>query len=187
MATRDHVTAVAPVSTVLSTGRPRKRLPTEAMDNMPPALFAAIGELLARWGYLQFQLGVVIRLALGMTREAQLLLLQRADIDVLCEQMKNIAASDHWISDADLRKRIKDLQSKVKKERTDRNVFAHAVLGYADEDDAFVIYRFSKTGGHVEKAPLDEGNIRAQALVARALWAEAQEITKALKLLRRPK
>lgn len=187
MATRSDATAVAPVSTALGTGPKRKRLPTEAIDNMPTDLLAGIGEVIARWGYLEFQLGVVIREACRIERATALLLTQRTTTRNLCEVLLTISASDAWVKDAGIRADMKTLGNAVKGAKDVRNAFAHGVFGYGDADNTFAQYIFKEVDKPTKKSELKLSELKADALVARQLWEKAQDLTRRLKALRTPR
>lgn len=51
-------------------------------DQIPDELRTKIGELVSRWAYIEYQLKVVIRVSLGITRAVQNLLLHRRTFEI---------------------------------------------------------------------------------------------------------
>jgi hypothetical protein len=159
-----------------------KPLPTEAIDSMPQELLAGIGEVVARWGYLHYQLNVIVRLALGVKREAALMLTNTGSLESTCRALDSIAGSDSWVGDADVRSRIKKLSEQISRKKRVRHDYAHGVFGFALDDNRtpsrWVIDRKS---GLITTEPLTVQGLKQDALVARDLWTEAQSISQRLK------
>jgi hypothetical protein len=159
-----------------------KRLPTAVIDTMDPALLAAIGEVVARWGYLEFQLRVVIREACRLSKETGLLITARAPLAQLCSTLATIGKSPIWVADVQTRDAISKLAKGVESRRRARNTFAHAIYGEDPADGSIVQWLFQDPSNKAPTLkPIDVGGVRAEAQHARDLWEEAQAITKTLK------
>jgi len=159
-------------------------LPTEAIDTMPVELLAGIGEVVARWGYLQFQLGVIIREACRVDRQTGTLLTQGPTIQSLCASITAIADSEHWLKDAELRADLRKLATRVRNAKDVRNEYAHGVFGFGGTEGVFARYVFDKKGGPMVPEPITVEGLKRDALKPRELWEEAQRITRRLKALR---
>lgn len=165
-----------------------KKLPTEVIDKMDPALLAAIGEVVARWGYLEFQLRVVIREACKLSKETGLLVTRRAPLAQLCSTLATIGKSPIWVSDAQTRDAISNLARGVESRRSTRNTFAHAIYGEDPADGSIVQWLFQDPSNKAPNLrPIDVAGVSVEAKHARDLWEQAQAVTKTLKARNRKK
>jgi len=153
-------------------------------DEIPPELYAGIGEIIARWGYLQFQLGVIIRVSLGLKKDVGRMLTARMEVWQLCDTLKALAKTDQWIKDQALRASVHKLAGDVLNAAQTRNGYAHGVFGYADEEPRrFGRFLLTDPEHRVNPDfdPMTPETLKADANRARALWDRAQEITRKLK------
>ena len=98
-------------------------------DHVPDEIRMKIGELINRWAYIEYQLKVIIRVSLGMTRAAQNVLLSGRDLRNLCELVDQIArAGDLWIPQASLRDELKSVAKAIAQGAPVRNEYAHGVF-----------------------------------------------------------
>lgn len=98
-------------------------------DDVPDEIRTKIGELINRWAFIEYQLKVIIRESLGLTRAAQNLLLHGRDLRNLSELVGQIAnAGNLWVPDACLRSELDALAKAVGKGAAVRNDFAHGVF-----------------------------------------------------------
>ena len=105
-------------------------------DQVPDEIRTKIGELINRWAYIEYQLKVIIRVSLGLTRASQNLLLHGRDIRNLCELVGQIAqAGDLWVPDAHLRGELEKLSIAVSKGSAIRNDYAHGVFAIPRKGD----------------------------------------------------
>ena len=169
--------------------RPHKKLTVSEhpIDEMPQEMLAGIGEIVARWGYLQFQLGVIIREIAGLPKDMGRVLTLGPDLIVLCRMLRVLTANDHWIKDAALRADLADLAEAVKKASSTRNKYAHGVFGYGEKAGEFVLYLMQAPTHKVNPATeaIKIATLKAAASDARNLWAKAQELTRWLKTIPR--
>jgi hypothetical protein len=163
-----------------------KKLPTAVIDTMDPALLAAIGEVVARWGYLEFQLRVVIREACQLSKETGLLITGRTPLAQLCSTLAKIGKSPIWVVDVQTRDAISKLAKEVESRRRTRNTFAHAIYGEDPADGSIVQWLFQDPSSKAPTLkPIDVAGANAEAKHARDLWEQAQAITKTLKVRNR--
>src|SRR5687768_8815410 len=85
-----------------------------AADEMPQELLAAIGEIIVRWGYLHFQLHVTVREVLSLRKDTGRVVLIGPELSVLCNMLRTLTASDHWIKDKGIREEIEQLGKDVR-------------------------------------------------------------------------
>lgn len=69
------------------------------VDRLPADILSGIGLIIGWWGYLQFQLGVIIRKAMKLQDDTGRVLTYGPDLKVLCNIIDTLTHSDHWIKD----------------------------------------------------------------------------------------
>src|SRR3989338_1290612 len=107
-----------------------------AVDIMPEETLAEIGKLILKWGYIQFQLGVIVReIAKIPNKETGRVITHRAGINQLCDMIEIFCKTNHWINDTTLRADINKLIGSVRKsnENNERNKYAHCIVTYDDK------------------------------------------------------
>lgn len=105
-------------------------------DQVPDEIRLKIGELVNRWAYIEYQLKVIIRVSLGLTRASQNLLLHGRDLRSLCELVKQIAkAGNLWIPNTDLREELVKLSAAVENGSSVRNDYAHGIFAIPRKGD----------------------------------------------------
>jgi hypothetical protein len=98
-------------------------------DQIPEEIKTMIGELVNRWAYIEYQLKVIIRVSLRLTRASQNLLLHGRDLRNLCELVDQIAkAGDLWVPDPTLRDELEKLSVAIAQGSQVRNEYAHGVF-----------------------------------------------------------
>jgi len=157
-----------------------------SVDDVPHDTVRQIGLLIGWWGYLQMQLGVVIREAIKVKRDTGRVITIGRDISVatLCDMIRHLVASDRWIQDATLRADADILRKAVLKATSNRNDYAHGVFGTDDEKPGVFVRHLLKDPVHKTSPGTEE--ITAESVgklvqEARLLWLRAQDITQRLK------
>ena len=156
--------------------------------DLPPEILAGIGEIVAQWSYLAYQMTVILRVGLKLTKEQQRAILVGCEVGVLCGQMRTLAETDHWLRDKAIRDEIDVLAVDIRQKSANRNDYAHAVFGYfmekGDPEQAQLTRMLMKSGTQRVK-PLHEEvtavSLKAHADVAYRLWERAQAITDKMK------
>jgi len=146
-------------------------------DEIPPELYGGIGEIIARWGYLQHQLGVILRVALGLKKDAGLILTVRMEVAQLCEALKTVSKTDRWIKDEAFRTTIRKFAGDVLNAAETRNDYAHGVFGYTDEQPrqfGRILFKLPEHRVVPGFEPMTPETLKAHATEARALWDRAQ-------------
>ena len=159
-----------------------------AVDDLPADILARIGKIVAWWGYLQFQLGVIIRVATKLPRDTGNVLTIGPDLGALCGIIKTLAHSDHWIKDESIRNELVKLANDVRDKSAKRNDYAHGVFGFSDDDQkVFVLHLLKKHPSHritPGTQVLNQAFLDQTVDEARDLWSRAQDLTDRLKALR---
>jgi hypothetical protein len=160
--------------------------PKYAIDDMPREILTGIGEIVCWWGYLQFQLGVIVREAIDIeTKDGYLLTLGPA-MSSLTAMLVTITSTDHWIKDKQIRDDIDDLTSRIRKRVNHRNDYAHGVFGFSDNTQKTASrHLFSSPAQRLSPGsePITAQSLAILADEVRGLWDEAQGITRRLKAL----
>ena len=160
-------------------------------DHVPVEFQQKTGELINRWAYIEYQLKVIIRVSLGITRAVQNLLLHNRDLRQLCELVKQISeAGTMWVPDADLRDEILKLADDVAKGSSVRNDYAHGVFAIPEKGTQagkFSRYLYQKIEHklHPNWQPLQAGDLDPMIKKAIRLGARAQNATVKLKELKK--
>jgi hypothetical protein len=158
-----------------------------AMDEMPQELLAGIGEIIARWGYLHFQVGVVVReVAQIADKKTGRVLTFGPELGVLCNQLLTMTKTDHWVKDATLRKEIETFAKNVQDAASHRNDYAHGIFGFGEKPGTFVRF-LMKAPSHRISPETEELTVQRLAELAKEaaeLWLRAQHLTVRLKASR---
>jgi|GEM_PF-4579971 len=160
-----------------------------AIDDLPGEILSGIGEIIARWGYLEFQLGVIVREIAELPKDTGRVLTIGPGLSSLCGMLRTFASSDNWIADESLRSKINKLVKDVQDKVPHRNNYAHGVFGFKKEGDEKVFVRHLMRGPSHSVAPdvevVTQGNLKDLAQEAQDLWERAQEITTKLKVAKK--
>jgi hypothetical protein len=158
-----------------------------AAENVPVKIKTGIGELIAQWSYVAFQLGVVARVGFDLRADVGFALLSTVDLQPLCGALRTLA-SGPWVSDERLKAEIEKLASDVQKKKDRRNDFAHGVYGLVEAKDGrplFVRFRFRDgIKGKPSYEPVTVELLQQLADEAYDFGRRAQDLTVALKALR---
>lgn len=160
---------------------------THPIDEIPPDTFAEIGKIVAWWGYLQFQLGAIIREISNLPKDTGRVLTVGPDLSVLCNIIRTFTKSDHWIKDENIRADLEKLAKDVRDKSSDRNDYAHGVFGYGENPNEFVRFLMKQPEHRIKPyaEPLKVDDLKKIANDARGLWIRAQDITERLKSSRK--
>lgn len=159
-------------------------------DQVPDAIRTKIGELVNRWSYIEYQLKVIIRVSLGLTRATQNLLLHGRDLRNLCELMRQIAqAGDLWVPDVSLREEMEKLSKAISDGSANRNDYAHGVFAIPRKGDhagAFSRLLYQKLEHKLKPGwqPTSVTDLEPLIKKAQRLGVRAQNVTVRLKDLK---
>lgn len=155
-----------------------------ALNELSDDILKGIGQLIAAWGYLQFQLGVIIRVALKLKKDTGRVLTVGMEINVLCGVLRTISKTDHWIKHAGMREAIKKLVKDVQNAVENRNNYAHGVFGYTNETPrrfARLLMKLAQHRVNPEWDVITPDGLAELAIEAENLVVRAQLITIQLK------
>ena len=157
------------------------------IDRLQPEIFSGIGRLIAWWGYLEFQLGVIIREVTKLSDDTGRVLLTGQGVRVLCATVRTLTRFDRWIKDEGIRKDLTKLADDVDKRSDRRNDYAHGVFDYDKDKNVFVLHLFRRSAHRVTPVsqPIDAESLEDLSDEARDLWIRAHGITGRLKALMR--
>ncbi len=159
-------------------------------DQLPIEIRTKIGELINRWAYVEYQLKVIIRVSLGLTRASQNLLLHGRDLRNLCELVRQIAkAGDLWVPDASMRDELEKLSTSIAKGSAVRNDFAHGVFAVPRKGDraskfSRLLYQQLEHKIEPDWQPTDVKDLEPLVKKAQQLGVRIQNATVLLKKLK---
>jgi hypothetical protein len=161
-----------------------KSIPKYAADKLPKDLLAAVGEVIVRWGRLEYQVHRLLCVGFEVPNEAGRALTIGMSISSACATLRTLAAVDHWITDKKIRARIKDLQRDIQGEAERRHELAHGVFGFdLDTPNDFARYTFRLPAHKVvpDSIPVDLNDLHELAETARALVERTIDLTVSVK------
>jgi len=155
-----------------------------AVDLMPQDILAEIGKIIAWWGYIQFQLGVIIREIAEIPKDTGRVLTIGPDIIPLCKMLSTFTENDRWVKEKSLRESIRKFANEVQNKADHRNDYAHGIFGYDDKKRCFVRHlmktRSNRIQPQIEAIKVED--LKKYSGEARVLWEEAEKIIRALKV-----
>lgn len=162
--------------------------PPYVADALPSELLVVLGEIIFRWGRLQWQLANMLVVGFEVPKDTGLVLTSTMDIGFLCDTLRALTYNECWVSDEPLREEIRRLAGDVKNKASVRNNYAHGVFGYdLDEPDSFARYIFrAKEKGEVVPAyePVTLEKLRLDASEAQVFVRRTIDLTIKLKKFR---
>ena len=93
--------------------------------DLPPEYYAAIGEIAARWNWLEFHLGMLVRVGFGLGKKEGRILTGGMAVKVKCPILKIMAKK--WVKDRTLQAGLHKLADDIQKMTDDRNELVHAL------------------------------------------------------------
>lgn len=161
-----------------------KQVVNFALDQLDDDILKGIGKIVSRWGYLQYQLGVIIREAMKLKKETGRVLTGGMEVGVLIGVLRTISKTDKYVPNAKMREVLKAFANDVQKASDHRNDYAHGVFGYTDDiPPRFARYLWKEAQHRInpEWEVITASHLDDLATEARNLWVRAQVITKQLK------
>lgn len=153
--------------------------------DLPPEYYAAIGEIAGRWSWLEYHLGVIIRVGFGLGKKESRVLTVGMAVKPKSHVLKIMAKK--WIKDRALRKNIHALADDMQAKLNDRNAYVHALYchlsGKPDKLGRYVMgsgeQRFLP-----EFKPAPISALQKCALELRELQEKTKQIVRELKTLK---
>ena len=158
--------------------------PEYVTDTLPSEFLEAIGEIIVRWGRLQWQLSNLLIVGFDIPKDTGRALTIGMEIGVLCGTVRTLTFNDTWINDKELRGHIQCLADDIRAKSCDRNNYAHGVFGFdIDEPNSFARYLFSAKEHRIspssEKVTLEQ--LKKHASEAKGLVDRTVDLTVKLK------
>lgn len=168
---------------------------TESENIHPPYLadtldaegLQAVGDIIVRWSRLEWQLGNLLVVILGIPKDAGRVLTIGMEIGAIIGCLKTVTHNNHWIKSQTLRIEIRQLAKDVRSETEKRHAYAHAVFGIdLAGTNGYARYLFKEPPHRIlpESEPLDLVEMRAIAQGAQAFIHRATDLTVRLKASR---
>ena len=162
--------------------------PEFVADTLPQNLLAALGDIVVRWGRLEWQFSNLLAMAFELPKDTDRALLIGAELNVLCATARTLALTDRWIKDERLRSELSALAEEIRKKSKNRNNHAHGVFGFdMEEPNSFARYQFKEPPHRIspssEKLRLPQ--LQKLASEAQGLVDRTVDLTVRLKASRR--
>ena len=157
---------------------------TRFPPDLPSEYYQAIGEVCARWSWLERQLAVIARETLGIAKAEGFSLMAGMSMRTISAVLVALSTGGFPKGHPDLFKRIGDLGTKLNSIGDMRNQYAHAIWGYENEDNPRLgIIRFKEPKEKIEPRWTDKpvSAIQADARKLAELQETAQKLTRDLK------
>lgn len=162
----------------------KKKPVTKIPMDIPKEYYAAIGEIAARWSWLDHQLGVIIRVGFGLGKPAGRVLTTGMGVKNKAHILRLLET--RLRRNGTLANLIKDLRERTLKNVDNRNDLVHGLFGHMkDEPDKVVRYvlRSPEQRAELAAVPAPITAVPKVAAELRAIQLLAQEVTTALKAL----
>lgn len=117
--------------------------------------YAAIGEIAARWSWLEHRLSVLIREGFRFNKAAGRAVMAGMSASTLVRTVLTLTSFPDWIGDESLRAEVASFAKLVESQRERRNSFVHGIYG-PEPSTPGKIYRILMRSGTQILAP--EGN-----------------------------
>lgn len=157
---------------------------TRYPQTIPPEYYQAIGEICARWAWLEFQLGVIAREMLGINKPQGFSVTGGMSMRSVTTVLLALTLSGLPKDRPQLKRGISELAEKLNNLRDFRNEYAHALWGYENEQNQQLgIIKLKTPEDRVELNWISKKITKIQQDAAELAGHQvtAQEITDALK------
>jgi len=138
-------------------------------DNLTPEILTGIGDVVACWSYVEFQLAVLIREALNISRATGRVFMADMRIHPLCEAARTVSLDSRWVGDEKLREDITKLANDIDGSAHSRHAYAHGVFGFLIEEESNALARY------IQKKPNERIEPRSEVVTPAILKQIADE------------
>lgn len=155
---------------------------------LPRPILADIGDVIVRWGTIEYQLHRLLCACYSLSNETGRALTVGMDIGVSCGLLRTAAKSSHWISDKSVREELKALAETVGKEKDRRHDLAHGFFGFdMDSPNSFARYRIRSADERVTPVaePVDRKQLKQWSDTAREIGDSILDLTVRVKALQK--
>jgi hypothetical protein len=150
-----------------------------SIDLFPQDILAGIGEVVAQWGYLHYQLGVIIREVTRIQKDTGRVLTVGPELGVICSILLTLTFNDRWITDKKIRDDIRQLAKDVRDASDHRNEIAHGVfiLGERPSTYARLLVKSNAHRIKPDEEPITVASLKRLAAEAHEFWERSQDAT----------
>lgn len=117
------------------------------------AYYAAIGEIAARWSWLEHRLTVLIREGFRFDKAAARAVMASMNASTLVRTAQTLTSFPDWIKDNSMRTEVAAFAKAVEGQREKRNAYVHGVYGPETTKPGGTIYRILMRSGDQILAP----------------------------------
>jgi len=156
--------------------------------DIDPQYYAAIGEIAARWSWLEHRLTVLIREGFQLEKGAGRAVMASMNATTLLRTAQTLTKFPNWISDPGLRDEMTHFTKAVEAQRETRNAYVHGVYG-PETTNPGPLYRIQMRAGDHILAPdgmaVTLRELQKVAADLRALQVRGNELSNRLKKAQR--
>lgn len=154
------------------------RFQLQPVVDLPADYCACVGEIAARWNWLEHQLGVLIREGFDLDKQEGRVLVNGMPLKAKTRILRVLALK--WITDLALRDELRKFSADSEKQSDPRNEYVQGLWVRPATDPAKLGLMVRKPGdnsGHSEFKPVPLGDMQKIAADLKALQERAQKLT----------
>src|SRR6185503_18403432 len=158
------------------------RFELQTVENLPADYCACIGEIAARWNWLEHQLGVLIREGFDLDKQEGRVLVNEMPLKVKTSILRVLALK--WITDAGLRDDLRRFAADCQKQHDPRNEYVHGLWVHPATETkklGIMVKKAGAHGGDPEFRPVQLAEMQKIAADLKALQERAQKLTSRMK------
>jgi hypothetical protein len=158
--------------------------------DLPPDYCAAIGEVCARWAWLEFQCGVIAREVLSLDKTEGYAITGGMSMRSISTVLKALALGKTLDNHPTLKAAVGDLGKKLSNIGDFRNEYAHGIWGYEKEGNPQLgLWKFKRPEDRAEPNWVNKplATVQDAAATLREFQVQAQQLTWDLKDVLRKK
>ena len=152
------------------------------------AYYAAIGEIAARWSWLEHRLGVLIREGFRFDKAAARAVMASMNARTLVRTAQILTSFRDWIDDESMRIEVADFVSAVESQRDKRNSYVHGVYGPETTKPAIMYRILMRSGDQIlapKGTPVTISDLQSLARELRVLQERGNALSNRLKKMQR--
>ncbi len=158
------------------------RIGMQTVENLPADYCACIGEIAARWNWLEHQLGVLIREGFDLDKQEGRILVNGMQLKVKTQILRVLALK--WITDLGLRDDLRRLAADCQKQNDPRYEYVHGLWVHPAMDPKKIGMMVKKSGEHSVESEFRQVQLAEMQKIAadlKALQERAQKLTSRMK------
>lgn len=152
------------------------------------AYYAAIGEIAARWSWLEHRLTVLIREGFRFDKAAARAVMASMNASTLVRTAQTLTSFPDWIKDNSMRTEVADFVKAVEALRERRNAYVHGVYGPETTKPGTIYRILMRSGDQIlapKGTPVTIPQLHTLAKELRALQERGNELSNKLKKVQR--